>query len=160
MSEGIIQRIMVVTGKQMRPVAPLTGEGGARLGVVQMLNQLSGTESMDGYEVATDQHVYRVLINNEESCCESWGYLASEDDLAPFLGAELREVRLTDTALNMTRVEQSEHYGDMDAGGIQFVDFVTDRGTFQLVVYNAHNGYYGHSILVAKDDDVLLSDTL
>ena len=45
-------------------------------------------------------------------------------------------------------------------GGIQFVDFVTDRGTFQLAVYNSHNGYYGHGILVLKNDEVLLEDDL
>lgn len=43
---------------------------------------------------------------------------------------------------------------------IQFVDFVTSRGTFQLAVYNSHNGYYGHGIIVAKDDEILLNETL
>src|SRR6185437_12398098 len=141
-----IQRIEVVTGKQIQPIAPHDGTGG-RLGFSQMLSMLAGFDNMDGYEVETDQHVYRVLISNEQSCCESWGYLASDDDLTPFIGAELREVRLTDTALNTARVEASDYYGD-DAGGIQFVDFVTDRGTFQLAVYNGHNGYYGHGVIV------------
>lgn len=158
MSEGIIRRIAVVTGKQIRPIAPHDGTGG-RLGFSQMLGMLTGVDNMDGYEVETDQHVYRVLISNEQSYCESWGYLASDDDLTPFIGAELREVRLTDTALNTARVEESDYYGG-DEGGIQFVDFVTDRGTFQVAVYNGHNGYYGHGVIVAKDNDVLLNDTL
>lgn len=157
MSEGIIRDIAEVRSVAVAPVAPLVGAGG-RLGFSQMLGVLTGQDNMDGYVVETDQHTYRVLISNEQSCCESWGYLASEDDLKPYIGAELREVRLTDTALNTERVEQSDYYED--EGGIQFVDFVTDRGTFQLAVYNGHNGYYGHGVLVVKDDDVLLNETL
>ena len=164
MSEGIIRRIDEITGKQIQPIASLEGTGG-RLGVSQMLSALTGAETMDGYAVETDQHTYHVLIDNEQSCCESWGYFASEDDLTAYVGAELREVRLTNTALNTERVEASGYYGygedeSDDGGGIQFVDFVTDRGTFQLAVYNGHNGYYGHGIIVAKDSDVLLNDTI
>lgn len=88
------------------------------------------------------------------------GLLQSEDDLTAYIGAELREVHLTDTALNKAAVEKSDYYDGDDGGGIQFVDFVTDRGTFQLAVYNSHNGYYGHGILFAKDDAILLNDTL
>lgn len=157
MSEGTIQRVETITGKAIQPVAPLNGTGG-RLGFSQMLGMLTGADNMDGYEVETDQHIFRVLISNEQSCCEDWGYLASEDDLATFVGTELQEVRLTDTALNTAKVEASGYYEDQ--GGIQFVDFVTDQGTFQLAVYNSHNGYYGHGILVAKDNDIILNDTL
>lgn len=156
MSEGIIQRIEEVHNQGIPPIAPLEGTGG-RLGLAGLVNALSGTGSMDGYEVATDKHTYRVLIDNEDSCCESWGYVASDDDLSAFVGADLREVRLTDVALNSATAECAT---GLDEGGIQFVDFVTDRGALQLAVYNGHNGYYGHGILVAKDDEVLLNDTL
>lgn len=71
----------------------------------------------------------------------------------------LREVRCTDTVLKQATLDKAAPYG-FDEGGIQFVDFVTNIGTFQLAVYNSHNGYYGHGIIVAKDDDILLDDTL
>ena|SRR5260221_3933439 len=158
MNEGTIQDIEEVTGIDLPALAPLDGKGG-HLGFAGMLNALSGNGSMDGYKVVTDQHTYLVLIDNETSCCESWGYLSSDDDLKHYVGAQLREVRLTDTALNTERVEASGYY-DGDEGGIQFVDFVTDRGVLQLAVYNAHNGYYGHGIIVARDDDILLNETL
>lgn len=155
---GIIQSIEEVLGAENIPaIAPLNGQGG-RLGFSQMLSALTGRASMDGYKVVTDHQTIQVLIDNEESCCETWGYLASEDDLTPYIGAELREIRLTDTALNTERVIASDYYED--EGGIQFVDFVTDRGTFQLAVYNGHNGYYGHGILVALGDEILLNETL
>ena len=118
-----------------------------------------GYENMDGYKVETDEHIIYVLIDNVQSCCESWGYFASEDNLNQFIGAELMEINLTDTALNKEKVEKSDYY-DGDSGGIQFVDFVTDKGIFQLAVYNAHNGYYGHEILVTLDNDIILDETL
>lgn len=69
------------------------------------------------------------------------------------------EVKVTDTALNqkvLTKME--EEY--ICNGSIQFVDFITNNGVFQLAVYNVHNGYYGHGILVAKDDEILLDSCL
>lgn len=154
---GVIKSIEEVSSLSIAPIAPLNGKGG-RQGFVGMLNNITGSESMEGYKVVTDQHTYHVLIASESSCCESFGYLTSDDDLQQYIGAELREVRLTDTALNQHAVDKSGYYEE--DGGIQFVDFATDRGVLQLAVYNAHNGYYGHSILIARDDEVLLSDTL
>jgi hypothetical protein len=154
---GKITAIKELYDFKIQPVAALEGKGG-RLGMAQMINALGGFADMDGYMVETDKHKYYVLIDNGQSCCESWGYLSSEDDLAQFVGANLTEVKLTDKALNQRIVNESEYYEG--EGGIQFVDFVTDRGVFQLAVYNSHNGYYGHGILVAKDNDILLSETL
>ena len=156
---GKIQAIEEVSDIQVRPAARLDGRGG-RLGFSGMLDALMvGSTSMDGYRVQTDLHTFHVLVSNGQSCCESWGYLCSEDNPQQFLGAELLEVRLTDTALKPEVVEKSGYYGG-DCGGIQFVDFVTDRGTFQLAVYNAHNGYYGHEVLIAKDEEIILRDVL
>lgn len=113
---------------------------------------------MEGYKVSTKHISVRVLIDSFQSCCESWGYISSDDDFTPFIGAILKEVKLTDVALNQQVVDDTGYYDE--GGGIQFVDFVTSRGTFQLAVYNAHNGYYGHGILVALGEDILCNDTL
>ena len=156
---GKIKSIKEICGTEIPTIAPLHGEGG-RLGVMQMFNNIFGKGNMDGYEVETDKHVFWVLIDNEQSCCESWGYMASEDNLENFIGAELKEVSLTDVALNEQMVEASNYYEGDDGGGIQFVNFFTNKGMFQLAVYNAHNGYYGHGILVAKDKKIILNETL
>jgi hypothetical protein len=116
------------------------GVGG---GLVNLLGALSGYSHYDGYAVATTEQTIYVLIDNGQSCCESFGYLASADDLAAFVGAELREIAIVDTALNTHLVEQLP---DLDEGGVVFVNFVTDRGVLQLACYNAHNGYYGHEV--------------
>lgn len=116
-------------------------------------------EKYDGYEIVTPEHTYRILIENEQNCCESWGYFSSDDNLDGYVGENLVGVELTDKALNRMKFEQSGYY-DED-GGIQFVDFKMASGrVLQFAVYNAHNGYYGHSIIVAKDDDIVLSKCL
>jgi hypothetical protein len=127
------------------------------LGTIKTITEVFG-DRMDGYKIETDQHMYQILINNGQQCCESWGCFSSDDNTEQFIGATLREVKLTDVALNQRVVEESAYHEG--CGGIQFVDFVTDRGTLQLAVYNAHNGYYGHKILVTVDDGTLLDSYL
>lgn len=105
----------------------------------------------EGYIVKTEDKEYKVLISNSQSCCESFGYLQSEDDLAEFIGAELFSVQTTDVALVKEDVEYG--YGN---GDIMFVDFNTNKGTFQLAVYNAHNGYYGHGIIITTDEKEII----
>lgn len=132
---------------------------GKRMGVPQLLNAMFGaTGNMEGYKIKTDKHEFYVLIDSDQCCCESWGYFISEDDYNKFVGGELFEVNLTDKCLNSKKFEESGYYEE--EGGIQFVDFVTSKGKFQLAVYNAHNGYYGHPILVLKDEEILLDDVL
>ena len=158
MSYGKIISVEEVNEIGLAHVSPMNGDNGSQLGIGSMIHRLMGSTSMDGYKVTTDSISVHILIDNYQSCCESWGYVSSDDDFAPFIGAELREVKLTDVALNQQVVDNSGDYDD--GGGIQFVDFVTDKGTFQLAVYNAHNGYYGHGILIALGDDIICNDTL
>ena len=155
---GKIKSIEEVYNFKIQPVAQLEGSGG-RLGMSQMLNTLCGYADMDGYKVETDKHAFYVLIDNGQSCCENWGYMTSEDNFEPFIGVELFEVNVTDVGLNQkVLTKMGNDYIDNDE--IQFVDFKTSNGTFQLAVYNSHNGYYGHGILVAKDNEILLNNTL
>jgi hypothetical protein len=154
-----ISRIEEIRNLKTRPVGTMKGSNGSDPGTMQMLNFLSGHSSMDGYRVTTSKTEILVLIDNAQSCCEDWGYITSEDDFSPYIGSELRWVRLTNTALNSEYVERSCRYG-FDNGGIQFVDFETNKGVFQLAVYNAHNGYYGHGIVVTIGSDAICEDTL
>ena len=155
---GKIKSIEEVYNFKIQPVGKTNGTGGS-LGMAQMLNTLCGYSEMDGYKVETENHIFHVLIDNGQCCCENWGHMTSEDDLSYYVGAELLEVNVTDIALNQKVLTQmNEDY--IDNREIQFVDFKTNLGTFQLAVYNSHNGYYGHGILVAKDNEILLNDTL
>lgn len=106
--------------------------------------------SWDGYEVQTNQQLMRFLIENDTQCCENWGYLWSNDSPQEFIGAALLGVSLTDTGLQTKAIEQAyeAESGDGEAANIMFVNIETDRGLLQFVAYNAHNGFYGHDVLI------------
>jgi hypothetical protein len=152
-----ILSIKELSGFTLGNHAPMNGSNGSRLGLSGMISTLSGGRSMDGYEVKTEQDTFLVLIDNEQSCCESFGYFSTDDKLDEYIGARLLDMELTDKALKTEPIEELEY---LDAGGVQFATFKTDKGDFQLAVYNAHNGYYGHGIIVAKNNEILCDDTL
>jgi hypothetical protein len=102
-----------------------------------------GCES--GFEITTDKQVIKLLIDNYQSCCENWGYFMSEDILEFYIGAEIIDISLTDTALN------TEKLTDVYEGGIMFVNILTTKGMLQFVAYNEHNGYYGHEARVISE---------
>lgn len=131
------------------------------------MKRLFGYQKFDGYKIVTYKNIYMVLIENGQCCCEDWGYFSSNDDIQSYVGKELSEVRLTDVARNIKKIEELDlssmynHSFLCEAGDIIFVDFVmTDGNVLQLAVYNAHNGFYGHDILVLKNQEVLKSDCI
>ncbi len=127
------------------------------LGIIQAIREIR-EDSMDGYGVQLATHTIKILITNEQYCCETWGYMSSEDDLQNYVGSELREIRLTDSALNQSVIDSRFSY--QEGLRIQFVDFVTNQGVFQLAVYNLDGGYYSHDIRIIQDEEVLLDDYL
>jgi hypothetical protein len=160
MKYGTIKRIEEVKNCGVGNWTAPNGKNGSQLGMKGMISVLFGERMMDGYLVETNTHKILVLIDNGQSCCESWGYIQSEDDLAPYVGARLKEIKLTNTACNEVMLKQECLEYGFERGGIQFVDFITDKGTFQLAVYNSHNGYYGHGIMVAVDEKIIHQDTI
>lgn len=103
--------------------------------------------SYDGYQVITDKQTIKFGISNGQACCETWGYLATNDDLSDFDGAVLRSINIVDELLNVKKFEELELY-EPDTF---FVNFETDKGTMQFVAYNSHNGYYGHEVVIISD---------
>ncbi len=120
------------------------------ISVEEVFNLGEKYNQFDGYKITTDKQEIFVLISNGQSCCEQWGYLSSNDGLEDFSGAELLKLELVDEALNKQQIKDEFKYG-LDEGSIIFVNFETDRGTFQLAVYNNHNGYYGHNIKITSN---------
>lgn len=96
------------------------------------------SDTYDGFKVTTDKQEIFVLISNNQSCCESWGYLSTVENPKDYVGADLLKIEVVDKDLNKEPV----YYYD---GGAMFVNFETSKGLFQLTVYNSHNGYYGHA---------------
>lgn len=110
-----------------------------------------------GFTITTTEQTITLAIDDESSCCESWGYFLTEDDTSKFVGAELRGVSITDTNRSGRKFVTGwdVEYDDekdvhLDSGDVLFVDIETDRGALQFVAYNAHNGYYGHEARVSS----------
>lgn len=109
-----------------------------------------------GFQIKTNQQVVTLAIDDESSCCESWGYFLTEQDATKFVGAELRGIQITDTNRSGRKFvtdytsKYSENDIHLDEGDVMFVDIETDRGVLQFVAYNSHNGYYGHTARVSS----------
>ncbi len=101
--------------------------------------------SFDGYKITTDKQNIFIVISNGQCCCEDWGYLSSEDDFEDFIGADLLDIKSVDKDLlveSLKDTEELEYIGDGDA---VFINIETSKGALQFVLYNSHNGYYGHT---------------
>lgn len=97
-----------------------------------------------GYVIRTNNQIIKIIIDNEQNCCENWGYIASEQDFKKFIGAEYHNIRKTD--VSDINIGEFDRY--LDEGDCIFIDVITSKGNLQFVVYNSHNGYYGHRVIV------------
>lgn len=103
-------------------------------------------QSCDGFVIETTEQVVQFGISNEQNCCEHWGTIMAPEDVSSFVGAQLLSMTLTDEALNTVKLP------DLDSGGAVFLTLHTSNGPCQFVVYNEHNGYYGHKVWVRSRD--------
>lgn len=101
-------------------------------------------DNMDGYIVTTNKQRIKLGISGFQACCEKWGYFLSQDDVSEFIGANVLDVAVVDTLLNVNQMDDIDIY----EGDVMFVNIETSRGTLQFVAYNEHNGYYGHTAIV------------
>ncbi len=115
-------------------------------------------DKMEGYKITTTKEEINIGISNHQSCCESYGscagfqndsggYIITEDELNNFKMAEIKDVLVVDQLLD---VFDGDTWKDEDLYA-SFVNIETDKGTLQFVVYNSHNGYYGHDIRIWID---------
>jgi hypothetical protein len=125
-----------------------------------------------GYKIYTDKQVISLLVSNGQQCCESWGYLMSEElnEGDDFIGANITsiaQVKEADITLacrtdhsnnNTSRESGNESYIGLDeepddsyGERTVFINIHTDRGTLQFKAYNSHNGYYGHIVRVHSE---------
>lgn len=114
--------------------------------------------NMDGFVITLESdnretEYVKIGISNEQSCCEQWGYVTSEDNLSDFIGAQLFDVRIVDDALLTHNIK--EWSGDFGDCGM-FINLITSNGTLQFVMYNEHNGYYGHAVSVQSSTSLYM----
>jgi len=110
----------------------------------------------EGYVITTNKRRIKIGVSTGQSCCEVTGYFTSEDDPKCFIGKQLVSVAIVDELFNKKQIDQIEY---RDQGGVMFVNFETPDDTLQFVVYNSHNGYYGHTALVEVEKSEVTHST-
>lgn len=111
-------------------------------------------DAFDGYCIVTDKQIIKIGISNTQCCCEQWGYLTTNDNVNDFIGAELISIEKVDTVLNNKIISELDDWGE--EVNTMFINFNTSAGTLQFVVYNSHNGYYGHdAVLISKQLNIV-----
>ena len=101
----------------------------------------------DGCIITTDKQVIKTGVEDGQWCCENYGVMTSEDDLNDYMGSQLLSIHLVDTELNKKKwVDKFGNYDDEVSA--MFINIETSNGTFQIVLYNEHNGYYGHEAYI------------
>ena len=110
--------------------------------------KIDGSEyscTYDGFTIKTNKQEILLLIDNDQQCCENWGYFISNDNVSDFIGQELTSIEIVDTCLN------TEECPKIYEGDIMFVNINTNKDTLQFTVYNDHNGYYGHTARIISN---------
>jgi hypothetical protein len=110
------------------------------------------SDHYDGFFLITNRQEIFFGIDNDQQCCENWGYLMGEEDLSYFLGAELLDIKVTDKAYNKTSISMKniKHKGSEELYSV-FIDIETSKGVFQFVAYNEQNGAYGHTVMILSN---------
>ena len=103
--------------------------------------------SFEGFQIVTDKQTIKLGISDGQSCCERSGYFMRNDDIKEFEGANLIDIAIADTALNVKKLESEDLYEP----NLMFVNLNTSEGLLQFVAYNCHNGYYGHEAVVLSE---------
>jgi len=80
------------------------------------------------------------LADEGQSCCEH-RYMVTDDDLAHFIGARLRNAEVR----SAPPVE--DKYGEHE---VAFLVVKTSKGSFTMATHNEHNGYYGGFLIRAS----------
>jgi hypothetical protein len=104
-------------------------------------------DSYEGYHLRTSKGDVWLLIDDEQNCCERFGFFSTPDDPQSFVGARITGIAVVTEG--DSGYDYADHVSDVcDYNRAVFVNVDTDIGQLQLAVYNAHNGYYGHDVKV------------
>jgi hypothetical protein len=89
--------------------------------------------SDDVLKISMDDGNRIYLEDTGQSCCER-RYMHTDDSFGPFIGAKLLDIEIRDGERDTS---------DGDCKDSQFLVITTSAGSFTVVNYNEHNGYYG-----------------
>lgn len=102
-----------------------------------------------GYEVTTSSQVIEIKIDNDQQCCESFGTICSNEDFDYYIDSELVGIDILDKEFELKEILIKNISDEYDGYAI-FVNLITNLGTIQFALYNQHNGYYGHDVVISS----------
>lgn len=63
----------------------------------ELINKIVKVDNNNlGYEIHTNEQLITVFIDNNAGCCESWGFITTEDKIEDFIGTELVSLAVVD----------------------------------------------------------------
>lgn len=161
------------------PIIANNWEGSGKNKLLSVDEYIESIElSEDGTSRIIKTHSFKIAvsIDNKVQCCENFGgFIICEDSYNAFVGKKLRSIELTDTFLitkSLCHFDLYDGIEDSESGpraflydfdgnktysfpDIVFVNFKTDAGVLQFAVYNYHNGYYGHDVVVTVNKETV-----
>lgn len=125
-----------------------------------------------GWSIKTPKQTIKILIESGQKCCEDWGYIITEDkDYKRFIGWTISAMDIIETEDYKTISDVLSNMSPVGDRGYAAV-FINlhcykfneetrnnDTETIQFVVFNGHNGYYGHDIKI-ESNKLMMEDTL
>lgn len=103
--------------------------------------------------VLSDNNSIMFAIEDAQRCCESFGYISVNDNLEEFIGSTLQKVEVvtgkeyTKSELVVDSLNQANNIR-IEVEECVFLVLTTDKGELTFTVYNQHNGYYSHNVVV------------
>jgi len=101
----------------------------------------------EGYLIKTNLQEIKILIRDYQYCCENWGYFWCDDNIEEYINSELYKIEIVDECLKPKRLPSSLAY----QGNACFINLETSNGLLQFVLYNSHNGYYSHEVIIRSN---------
>lgn len=102
------------------------------------------SKNFDGYKIETEDEEIYFVIENCQNCCECWGYLSTSENLEDYIGADY--LGYEENVCKVLADQVKEDYVDEDE--MQFLNINTSNGVIDFAVYNSHNGYYSHTVIL------------
>ena len=120
--------------------------------IIKSIMERDGEDHFKGIYIQTNKAVLKFEIDADRQCCEHFGYFSYNEFDKPyehFIGAEIYQIFISNDKNENQKVfditENIKH--DMyDIKSAVFINIMTSKGKMQIVIYNEHNGYYGHEI--------------
>lgn len=101
----------------------------------------------DGIKIETEDEEIYFVIDNDQQCCENWGkYLYTPEDVKEYIGADYFGYDTETSNAMMECLKEEYIYYPSD---VCFLNIHTSKGDIDYAVYNSHNGYYSHAVVLS-----------